>query len=438
MPTSKAKTTKSSPKITDFKELNLLKTLSKKEDLERFLPLIKKHTVVPEAWAILEDYKKYFSQYPERDEIDFSTFSAWFTGAHESWKEEKMTLYLKIIDNVSKADEDQCNELLQHYSRLDAAVRVRDAAEKYINGSVPDLSKAVTEILDEHSKSEQSFSETVDEGSLFIPPTAEHLVASLMTKGSGFKWSLKLLNQSLGPMHLGDFGAIMARPNAGKTTLAIQEILNWLLQMEDGSKAIIFNNEEKGEKLTAYAYKNLLKQPLSRIAVNPGKATKDFQDKLGDRRFYVDDRSKTTWAIQRVLDKVKPKIVVFNLLAKVKGAGSKDDSELVTLTKLYRWGREIGKDYECISLALHQADTSAEGEKFMNQQQMFGSKTEVQGELDVLFSIGKTLDVSSINNRWLTSCKNKQPDSPGMDPLLREGPLGEVAFEGDTATFKDK
>lgn len=359
-------------------------------------------------------------------------------GGSRDLERGKVVLFQKIIENVSKSPEDACNELLQHYSRLDTACRVRETADRYINGSVPDLKVAVTEILEEHAKSEQEFSETVDEGELFIPTTAEHLVSSLMSKGTGFKWSLDLLRKSLGPMHIGDLGCIMARPNAGKTTLLVQEVLNFLLQMDDGSKAIIFNNEELGEKLYGYAYKNLINQPLAKIALNPGKATKDFQAKLGDRRFYVEDRTNTTWGIERVLGRVKPRIIGLNLLCKVKTGGRKDAGELETLVKLYRWARELAREHKAIVIACHQADTSAEGEKYMSQQQLFGSKTEVQGELDVLIAIGKTQDVASLNTRWLTSCKNKQPDSAGMDPLLREGPLGEVHFDGDVARFRDK
>lgn len=433
-----SKSSNKTNKITDFKELNLLKTFSKKEVLEKYFPLIKKHTVLGETWSFLEDYKKYFSQYPERDEINFETFAVWFAGAHASFKEDKMAYHLKIIENISKADEDACNELLQHYSRLDVAVRVRDTAEKYINGAVPDLTLAVSEILAEHTRSESAFSDEVSESDLFIPTSAEHLVSALVGKNAGYKWSLDLLNKSLGPIHLGDFGCIMARPNGGKTTLVVQETLNFLLQMEDGAKALVFNNEEKGEKLQAYAYKNLLKQPLAKIALSAGKATKDFEAKLGTRKFYVDDRSNTVWQIERVLERVKPKIIVFNLLCKVQGSARKDSSELEALTKLYRWGRDIAKRYNAIVIACHQADTSAEGEKYMTQQQLFGSKTELQGEFDFHIAIGKTVDASSATTRYLSTCKNKQPDSAGMDPLMREGPLGEVAFDGDIATFRDR
>ncbi len=435
---SASEPSKKASRITDFKELSLLKAFSKREVLDKYLPLIKKHTVLGETWALLEDYKKYLSQYPDRDEVAYETFSLWFSSAHESWKEEKLTLYLKIIENSANADEDQCNELLQHYSRLDVAVRVRDTAERYINGSVPDLSSAIKAILDEHQASEQAFNDEGDESELFIPTTAEHLVGTLFAKGSGFKWSLDYLNKSCGPIHLGDLACIMARPNGGKTTLGVQEVLNWLLQMDDGSKAIIFNNEEKGEKINGYAYKNLLKQALGKIALNPGKASKDFEAKLGKRKFYVDDKNNSVWTIERVCERVKPKIIVFNTLPKVQGATRKDAGDLEVITKLYRWARELAKRHNAIVLSLHQADTSAEGEKFMNQQQMFGSKTEVQGELDVLIAIGKAHDVASQTERWLSTCKNKQPDSSGMDPLLREGPLGPIAFDGDIATFKDK
>lgn len=423
----------------EFKELNLLKVFAKREILEKYKPLLKKHTVLPETWLLLEDYGKYFSQYPDRDEIDFSLFGVWFASAHSSYKDDKLGFFKTVLGNVSTASEDACNDLLQHFARLDVAIRVRDTADRYINGSVPSLEAALRVILDEHSQAEREFSDDVEnEAGLFVPTSAEHLVEALTSGSAGYRWSLKLLNEAFGPMHLGDFGAVMARPNGGKTTLLIQECLNFLLQMDEEAKCLIFNNEEKGEKLTAYAYKNLLKQPLTKIALAPAKSTKDFEAKLGGRKFYVkDDAGMTPWHAERIIEKVRPKIIGFNLLCKLHGY-RKDTSELEALIKLFRWAREIGKRYNCIVLTCHQADTSAEGEKYMTQQQMYGSKTEIQGELDVLLSVGRSHDVASANTRYLSSAKNKQPDSPGMDPLKREGPLGEVGFDGDTATFYDK
>lgn len=424
-------------KITEFKEHNLLKALSTRDCLNKYLPLVKKHTVLPETYMLLEDFKKYLDSYPDKDEINFKTFGTWFSSAHSSYKEDKLKFFLAVIDNIDSADEDEVDDLLHHFSRLDVATRIRATSERYINGSISDLSAELRKLLDEHTTNEAMYTTKDTEDSLFLPATAEHVVGALLAKGSGFKWSLRLLNEAFGPMHLGDFGCIMARPNGGKTTLLVQEILNFLLQMPDGSKSIIFNNEEKGEKIQAYAYKHLLKQPLGRIALNPGKGTKDFNAKLGDRKFYVKDTNLTVWAAEKIIERVKPSIVGFNLLGKLLGFG-KDASELENLTKLYRWGRDIGKRYNCIVLATHQADTSAEGQKWMTQQQMFGVKTEAQGELDVLIGVGRPHDGTALNTRYLSSCKNKQPDSLGMDPSLREGPLGEVEFDGDTATFKDK
>jgi hypothetical protein len=87
-----------------------------------------------------------------------------------------------------------------------------------------------------------------------------------------------------------------------------------------------------------------------------------------------------------------------------------------------------------VVICIHQADASAEGVKWLNQSQLYGSKTGVQGEADVLIMIGATHEPGDENRRYISICKNKLPGGPRTEIALRRG-KHEVMFDGDIARF---
>jgi hypothetical protein len=57
----------------------------------------------------------------------------------------------------------------------------------------------------------------------------------------------------------------------------------------------------------------------------------------------------------------------------------------------------------------------------MDQSQLYGSKTGVQGEADVQLMIGASHEPGKQLERYISVVKNKLPGSGGTDPRLRHG-----------------
>ena len=72
-------------------------------------------------------------------------------------------------------------------------------------------------------------------------------------------------------------------------------------------------------------------------------------------------------------------------------------------------------------MSIIQADGSAEGQRWLNQSQLYGSKTGVQGEIDVLLMIGKTEEPGHEEQRFIHVAKNKKPTTGRMDPRVKHG-----------------
>lgn len=120
--------------------------------------------------------------------------------------------------------------------------------------------------------------------------------------------------------------------------------------------------------------------------------------------------------VDHLLAKYDIGLIVFDQLWKVHGFDDEAGNEVVRQTMLFNWAREIAKKHAPV-VAVHQADGSAEGVKWIDMSKLYGSKTGIQGEADAIVTIGRIPEGG--NARYLYVPKNKM-SKPG-NPKLRNG-----------------
>ena len=84
------------------------------------------------------------------------------------------------------------------------------------------------------------------------------------------------------------------------------------------------------------------------------------------------------------------------------------------LSKLASFARALSKDFPVMSTIW--ADGSAEGVQYIQQGQLYGSKTGIQGEADAILTVGRLHNDTIPNARYLYAPKNKLS---GGDPSCR-------------------
>ena len=92
--------------------------------------------------------------------------------------------------------------------------------------------------------------------------------------------------------------------------------------------------------------------------------------------------------------------------------------------------------YQHIAIAAHQAGALAAGEKIVTQEMMYGGKTGIPGECDVIIGIGKTYDPMEKKYRWLYIARNKLPSGPRTRPDYREDSLFQVEFQAARGRYE--
>ena len=293
--------------------------------------------------------------------------------------------------------------------------------------------KKPVEILDEIiAKRESSLTLDTLEEVEFVSDDITELVKDEQLDG-GLTWSLKCLNQSLGPLRKGNFGQIFARVNVGKTAMWVSQIVHMVQQVEQ--PILIIFNEEQGRDVMFRIYSALTGLSYLEIMSNPEHALKLYRAKAGHKIRFIDQVAyNTKTQIEKLAESLQPSLIIIDNLDKVKGFSA--DRKDLLLHEIYKWARELAKNY-CPLISIGQADNTGHNSKILDYSQMADSKTAKPSELDFILGIGSTDQEGYENVRFLTISKNKLRGSKDTIEAMRHAKGMQVLLRSELSRYED-
>jgi len=293
--------------------------------------------------------------------------------------------------------------------------------------------KKSVETLDEIiAKRESSLTLDTLEEVEFVSDDITELVKEENLDG-GITWSLKCLNQSLGPLRKGNFGQIFARVNVGKTALWVSQVVHMVQQLEN--PILIIFNEEQGRDVMFRIYSAITGLTYLEIMNNPEHALKLYRAKAGDKIKFIDQVAyNTKTQIEKLAESLQPSLIIIDNLDKVKGFSA--DRKDLLLHEIYKWARELAKNY-CPLISIGQADNTGHNSKVLDYSQMADSKTAKPSELDFILGIGSTDQEGYENVRYLTISKNKLRGSKDTVEAMRHAKGMQVLLRSELSRYED-
>ncbi len=401
-------------------ERSILKILEKREEYNKYSSILDTSNISSITKDIVYSIKKYYKDNTTIDTIDWDSFSTWFVLTSLSGCSDKDPSVYQDIFNDLKAMVYPSSEdpIIRALLERSYAERVSNDALEVAYGKSKKKLSDVAKVLEEYESKTNALGEEL----VLSPAGVMDGYMSPSTKAKGFDWRLEELNVAIGPLSKGDLVLAYARPEVGKTTFAMSELTHMVEQLPDDPSSCIlfFNNEEKHEAIAERFIQAALNVDHTEVTSNPIHVATSYDSWVGKRRVgIISDPSLTTRMAESILSRFKPSIIVFNVMDKVRGFGEAE-SDPERLRRLFQWARGVAYKYGPV-LALAQADATASGVRFLNMDQVYGSKTGIQGECDAMIGIGKSADPAEANLRFLSVPKNKLPGGPRSDPALRHG-----------------
>jgi replicative DNA helicase len=383
-------------------DIDLLVVTSNKDTYNRFKEHVKKHNVSPITLEIFNVLGEYWDNYPTRTEINYPEFRTFFSIV-KGRKIKDPSSYELAFDNLKDALDKPSpivKDLLGKLIETDYATQIYDVCLKIGTGMGGDL-ESIEPLLNAYKK---EVGASVEKDDVFVKPSLDYLSSTVAS--GGLNWRLKELNVALGPIRKGDFIIIAARPETGKTTFTASEASYMMEQLQPDEHVVWINNEEASNKVMMRVIQAYSQVTSSELLGNPKRYEEDFLDGGGQRFLILDDDSgiKSVHKIAMLFKEYKPGLIIFDQLDKVHGF--KQDREDLRIGQLYEWARDLAKEY-CPVIAISQVDGTGEGEKWIQMNQLRGSKTDKIGEADAIVTIGKSNEPGMDLQRFIHVPKNK-------------------------------
>ena len=413
-------------------DIDLLAVTSNKDTYNRFKEHVKKHNVSSITLEIFNVLGEYWDNYPTRDNMDYAEFRTFFSIV-KGRKLKDPSSYEVAFDNLKDAlDKPSAisKDLLGKLIETDYATQIYDVCLKIGTGMGGEL-ESIEPLLNAYKKEVGS---SVEKDDVFVKPSLDYL--SGVVASGGLNWRLKELNVALGPIRKGDFIIIAARPETGKTTFTASEASYMMNQLHPDEHVLWINNEEASNKVMMRVIQAFSQVTSGELLGNPKLYEDEFISNGGNRFLILDDDSgiKSVQKIATLFKMYKPGLIIFDQLDKVHGF--KQDREDLRIGQLYEWARDMAKEY-CPVIAISQVDGTGEGEKWIQMNQLRGSKTDKIGEADAIVTIGKSNEPGMDLQRFIHVPKNKLFGGPETLEAHRHGCF-EVDIEPAKARYVSK
>lgn len=309
-----------------------------------------------------------------------------------------------IIDNISTAPDltpEVANKVIENLWRQDVG---RDIANLGINMSEGDTAamtklKALLEKVSE-SYMPDDFGEACEE-------SIEELLA-FVSDDNKWKFNIETLQRELVGLGPGNFAAVFARTEAGKTCFSISVCAAPKGFADQGAKVHYLCNEEDVKITRLRAVMSYAGMTEEEIIMHPQAAAAKYQD-INERLKF---RTINGWDVDMLdafLTKHPCDVVVLDQIDKLEISGQFEGQHR-KLGALYQSVRELAKRHTCAILAVTQASIEADGKTRLEASMMADSKTSKQAELDLIIGIGvaATYDENGADHRrFLSLSKNK-------------------------------
>lgn len=427
-------------------DLTVMRLLKHRTVHDRLIRAVPKHALDAKTQIILDDFGKFYKEFPEVEVIDSDLFGKWFKAfAHPKLKPENYAAFDAIFASMAADVPDAIKQGVM--PRLVAAAKasqLTDLLQKYNEGAEVDLYMETRRIVEEFE---------IETNKKVKVPWVDTSIESLLEDEKndvGLHWRLDCLNMSMRPLRGGDFIVVAGRPDKGKTTFLTAELTYMAPQVQqmygDEPRSILwFNNEGPGKRIIQRCYQSALNAPISDLvkwsntASDKGKKNllrEKYDEAVGGRWDIIkifDIHDFWSHEVEDIIRTVPPGLIVFDMVDNIKFGGEAGNNGQRTdqlLEAMYQWARIISVKYDVPVIATSQISSEGDGMQWPTLGMLKDSKTGKQGAAEAIITIGASNDPLLTNSRYINTTKNKLHRSGGP----RE-PRCEVFFDGEKGRY---
>ena len=389
-----------------MEQTGIIKAMLSLKLFTRYSPvLFKIENLSKEMALVMTVLRDYYSAYPEVKSLTVDELRVFFHSQYPKYKNKEMIN--SFFDQVDKAKISN----LDLFKRALNTLAESHTVSQIINDGIVYLEEEKPEpgIMDKVVQRVDKFNELI--GNI---ENAESRVCTLKVKelleadeSMNLNWRLDILNRVIGPIKPGSLGHIFARPEVGKSSMALAEASFFGYQLRDTDDCLLFlGNEEGMKRLKLRMHCATLGRNRAWIVTNPSIAD-EYYEKMGGNRVKAIEGVNHVTEVEMFINSFKPKICFIDQGTKVAVTGSDKMKGYERLQVIYNIYRNLATKYEMCIITTGQADSASEHKKWLTLNNMDGSKVGIPGELDFAIGIAPSMEDGMERVRYISICKNK-------------------------------
>ena len=403
--------------------------MKQRKEYAALTPMLSEKIVDDVTRALIQNFGRYYENYPTHEEIDWPTFVPQFLRWNPGIKPEKLKEFGAVFKQAMlPVDEDQRRNVVNDLAELGLGTEIANYVAQYEEGELDDLFGSITEAQDRYKK-RVGFKLVK-----FIDTSIDTLINEEFD-GSGLQWRLQCLRDSMRGLRPGDFGIVGGRPDKGKTSFIASELTALAGQLPSDKNAVWLNNEGPGKRIIPRLYQAALDFNMDEMKIHSqaGQLQDLYCEKLGrlDRIRVIDIHGLDKTQVEILLEDNKAGLAVFDMIDNIRGFGDAARTDL-GLEKMYQHQREQMVKHECIGMATSQISSEGDGMMFPTMPMLKDSKTGKQGACDYQIMIGASNDQLYAGSRFIGVVKNKL-----RHPTGPSDPKAEVLFDAPRSRYRD-
>ena len=195
---------------------------------------------------------------------------------------------------------------------------------------------------------------------------------------------------------------VFARPDCGKTTLAIQMAYGFLKQ---GLRVMYIGNEDPADEINFRFLTRLTHMSKEQIEADPERCQRIADKRNYDKFFLVEMCPGTPAEIAREVAKIKPDVLMVDQARNISMGGK--FSKVEALEAVEQFIRNLGKKHDMVTVSFTQGGDSAEGKLYLTMCDVDYSNTGMQASADLMVGMGVNQEWEKLGKRMLSFPKNK-------------------------------
>lgn len=417
-------------------DISLLVAMLDRKNFNLLTPYIPKggEVLSPASNDVLLWLRNFYNRNPERTGLTVRELQSYIKVRAANQDPERLEVTLELVGRLNRTPQANSFSLLETLVERVAAGEAGAALASYERGDEVDVVQALGDILDRAKNALGGIGSHFDEVDIEEALQADEGTHNFKLKG------LKLLEDHISFMGIGDSFGFAGRPDSGKTSTLCRLITSSaegvLKMFGEGRPIVIMINEGNIRNWKTRLYQSALQCTARELKTyaQEGTLTKLFEEATGVPHTYIQLKNISGWStrdVENFTERTRAGFRVIDMLEHIEMPGVFDKVERIA--SLWEWVRMVNLKQDGCSLSTIQINAEGANVMYPDFEALNYSKTAVQAATDVLIMMGDQRGrVGMENIRGFSTPKNKRKVE-GMTGYAK----GQAIFHPDTCTFEE-